>query len=374
MPVWKRPDGIYQYDFRLKGRRYNGPTGVRERRAALVVEAREREKVREKLKKLSAAAGAADMTVEIAFARFWAEVGTHYSGNYRQTVWAALRWLTAELGAATPLRDLGANRITQAIAKRRADDVSPSTVNRTVTELLRTVMRRAVRAWEQETQAHKIEWHRLMLREPQERVRELRDHEETKLVVDMRDDYLPVVRLAVLSGLRKKELVGLTWSAIDWTARTISVRGKGDRVRLVPLTDGMRAILSPLRGHHPEAVFTYVATRADKEREIAKGKRYPITYAGLSSVWRRFADLTDFRFHDLRHTAATRLLRATGNLRFAQRLLGHSTISTTARYAHVTDEDLRAGMEAAEQAAPVVKPAPEPAAPATTKTKKTARR
>jgi integrase len=57
------------------------------------------------------------------------------------------------------------------------------------------------------------------------------------------------------------------------------------------------------------------------------------------------AKIPDFRFHDLRHTFATRLLRQTGNLKLVSRLLGHTTIDTTARYAHVLDEDLEQALE-----------------------------
>ena len=64
---------------------------------------------------------------------------------------------------------------------------------------------------------------------------------------------------------------------------------------------------------------------------------------------------SDLRLHDLRHTAATRTLRATGNLAMAQRQLGHARIETTSRYAHVLDDDLRAGLNAANPVGPVVK-------------------
>ena len=53
----------------------------------------------------------------------------------------------------------------------------------------------------------------------------------------------------------------------------------------------------------------------------------------------------DFRFHDLRHTAATRLLRATGNLKVTQQYLGHADIGMTARYAHATTADVRDAVE-----------------------------
>ncbi|TNJ41558.1 tyrosine-type recombinase/integrase, partial [Phaeobacter sp. B1627] len=56
------------------------------------------------------------------------------------------------------------------------------------------------------------------------------------------------------------------------------------------------------------------------------------------------AEIEDFRFHDLRHTFATRMLRATGNLKLVSRLLGHTSIETTMRYAHVLDTDLADAM------------------------------
>lgn len=92
--------------------------------------------------------------------------------------------------------------------------------------------------------------------------------------------------------------------------------------------------------------ITYVANRTRDDR--IQGNRYPVTYNGLKTAWRRSrskSDVKDFRFHDMRHTAATRLLRATGNLRLAQRLLGHSDIQTTTKYAHVTNDDLRDGLD-----------------------------
>jgi site-specific recombinase XerC len=57
----------------------------------------------------------------------------------------------------------------------------------------------------------------------------------------------------------------------------------------------------------------------------------------------------DYRFHDNRHTAATSILRATGNLKAVQKLLRHSDVSTTAKYAHALIDDVRDAMEAGEK-------------------------
>jgi integrase len=80
------------------------------------------------------------------------------------------------------------------------------------------------------------------------------------------------------------------------------------------------------------------------------GERRPIAYEGLTTEMQRAlakAGIRDFSFHDLRHTAATRVLRATGNLHIVKRMLRHENIKTTVKYAHSQHDDVLAGMEAA---------------------------
>ena len=96
-------------------------------------------------------------------------------------------------------------------------------------------------------------------------------------------------------------------------------------------------------------MFTYVASRTKKAEGLVRGTRYPITESGLKSAMRRAvprAGVDNFRFHDTRHTAATRVLRKS-NLRVAQILLGHSDVKTTTKYAHALNEDIRAALDAA---------------------------
>jgi len=102
----------------------------------------------------------------------------------------------------------------------------------------------------------------------------------------------------------------------------------------------------PLRGHHPEFVFTYVAVRTRGER--VRGERQPLTYNELKTTWRRLvsaAKVADFRFHDKRHDLATKLLRKTGNLKLVQKALNHRNIKTTLKYAHVLDDEVAAGLQ-----------------------------
>jgi integrase len=138
----------------------------------------------------------------------------------------------------------------------------------------------------------------------------------------------------------------LHWSQVDWGARQIRRTGKGGKLVTIPITATIREILWPLRGHHPEHVFTYVAVRT--HRGWVKGRRYPTTLAGLRAHWHRLrkaAGVTGFRFHDFRHDLATKALRETGNIKLVQRMLNHADIRHTLRYAHVLDAEVAEGFE-----------------------------
>lgn len=364
MSVYLRETGTYSYDFQMRGVRFFGTTGCTRKRDAEEFEANRREQAKEELKARDAGRSA-PLTMNAALDRLWLEVGQHYTGTYRKTVFTALAWMLKEFGPDTLITDITSSRIAEAIARRRGEGVKAtkagktrivrpvtnSTVNRTVTELLRLLFKRVADVWEQPTP--KIAWKDLMLPEPKERIRELRDNEESKLVGNMRNDYLPALAFFVVSGCRLHEVVHLKKTMFDWTAMTILIHGKGDKAETIPLTEELVAIVTPLWDDHPEYVFTYVSQRSRQHpvtgKTIPRGQRYPITYEGMKTTWRRYggksAGLTDFRLHDTRHTAATRLLRETGNLRIVQQLLRHEDIATTAKYAHANIDDVRAGME-----------------------------
>jgi integrase len=126
------------------------------------------------------------------------------------------------------------------------------------------------------------------------------------------------------------------------------VIGKGGQDRTIPMSNVVFELLWAEKDHDPIWVFTYEARRTDKRKKLFRGIRYPMTDAGLRTAMRRAvanAGVDNFRFHDLRHTAAARVLRKS-NLRVVQNLLGHADPSTTAKYAHAVAEDIRAAMDA----------------------------
>lgn len=359
MSVWKHPKtGNYHYDFRIRGRRFVGPCRTGSKAEAQALERIERGRAEAQIA-LEERLAREPMTVDQATGRYWIEVGQHHVAS--KVTWTYLNMMADALGRRTRLRDVTQDEVARIIAARRADRaypfsatnhdlVSNTTVNRSVVEFYGKVFHRARVIWGEDLPAEP-KWRALRLTEPKERVREATVDEEDKLRQSLRDDHLPVFAFAIASGLRLAEAVDLTWDRIDWPSRIIRVTGKGDKERLIPLTQRMAAILAPLRGNHPRSVFTYVARRADKIRKIARGQHIPLTTSGLKSRWRRDradSGVVDLRYHDLRHTFATRTLRAAGNIRAVQKALGHEKLETTEKYAHALVEDIRQAMETAD--------------------------
>jgi integrase len=199
----------------------------------------------------------------------------------------------------------------------------------------------------------------LWLAEPKEHVRELSVSEADRLdaaIAKCRPDYWPLIEFARTVVKRKMNCIELTWSQVKWERKIIELKGKGDPPKPVriPITDAVREILWPLRGHHPERVFTYIAQRSSDKtirgrRDVyVAGQRYPITKYGFKEVWkaiRKEAGLLDgadrFRFHDLRHDFASKAIRQAkdmSDIKAASAVLDHSDIEITLRtYAHLID-------------------------------------
>jgi integrase len=195
------------------------------------------------------------------------------------------------------------------------------------------------------------DWKTHWLKEPEERVRELMPDELDLLDSTAREDYRDILDFADASGLRLKECL-LRWPEVNWQGKQIVKVGKGGRKIVVRITPLVRSILWPLQGQHSEFVFTYLAKRTRKDKGLIKGQRYPITYNGLKTEWKRHrarSGIKDFRFHDKRHDFATKLLRESKNLKLVQKAPNHRNIKTTLKYAHVLDEAIEAMQENREK-------------------------
>lgn len=305
--------------------------------------------------------GSGPMTLSIAAGRYMIEVAEGQPS--RDDSYRSLERLIAFLGGPTRMDAITDERLAAFVAHRRkqprfgrkayADKrpmktVSGATVNRDVSVLKRLFVR-SRKTWKI-TLPNEPDWTAHRLAEPKERTRELHVEEDMALEDAVRSDYAPWLAFAKLSGVRLNETL-ISWSEVNWFAKRISTTGKGGRPVYIEMTQGICDLLKPLMGHHETAVFTFVALRTNKPRGIVRGQRYPITYHGAKTEWQRLrkrSGVTDFRFHDIRHDFATKMLRLTGNLKTVSKALNHSDISVTAKYAHVDRNDVREAMEKAE--------------------------
>ncbi len=357
--TWK----TYRYDFQHRGHRFSGDTEKTNKREAREVEKQKREEAKRLLANHPTKEGG-PLTFEQAADRWHAEVGCHHKNE--DTTVADLDWLTTNIGRNTMLHTLTDARLAELVAKRRGerawgrkdkDTVKNATVNRSVTMRLRQIVLRAGKVWK--VQVPDIEFSAHMLPEPQERVREASVGEEATIKRELSRGYDDALEFAFMTGCRRMEILGMEWTHVDFFSDRFQVTGKYNKTRVIPMTKAVRALLWAQQGYHPKAVWTYEAARTDKRKGIVRGNRYPMTEAGLKTAFRRAignSGVENFRMHDTRHTAATRILRES-NLRVVRDILGHSDVSTTTKYAHAMDDDLRQAMEAAEKtASPIENP------------------
>jgi len=352
MFVYKRPDSpYYHYDFQWRHSRFHGSTGETDRRKAEAFERTEKERV--KRQAALRVEPAASTSFDIAADRYWMEVGQHSKETDLEVNIARLvEWI----GANTPLAEIHDDLLAHLVARRRGEPrranpkfglVSAATVNRTVTQLLRRILTRARKKWRIPIPAEP-DWAGHILKEPAERTRELRFDEEAAIETAERADYRPARLFAQATGLRRREVVSLTWSQVDWAAGIIRVIQKGDKPHVIPITPEVTDILWPLRGHHETHVFTFMAKRTPRAVIATSGEPaiLSVIRAGERPSRERGERRASRRIHDLRHTGATRTLRASKNLRAVKEMLGHADIKTTMRYAHVLVDDVAEAMTA----------------------------
>lgn len=358
MAVYKHKNSpYYHFDFQIEGVRFHGSTSATRKAKALQVEANKRHEVA----LYGKARKRKPMSLNEAAGRYMVEVSQHQASAY--TTEYQLANLVAALRGDTLLSEITDDQIAEYVARRRAK-VSNASVNREV-QLLRRVFRRAHGTWRRDV-GDMPDWRCVMLPEPSGRIRELRIDEESRFLKALREDMHPLVRFCLMTGVRLMNAARLTWSQVDFDNGEIVLRTKsrkpGGDIHMVPITRAMRLLLRAQHGRHAIFVFTYVCKRSRGKRR--KDQRYPFSRNGWRKDWKaalKAAGIEDFRFHDLRHTAATRTLRASNNLKVVQEMLGHADIATTARYAHALKDDVRAAMEAAQSRnSPEIAEAPTP--------------
>jgi integrase len=152
------------------------------------------------------------------------------------------------------------------------------------------------------------------------------------------DHLAPLVLLALNTGLRRGELFGLTWEAVDLARsqlRVTAATAKSRRARHVPLNSEARDVIQRLKKHSDGVGLIFRSASGARMTHINR------SWAGLVKA----AKLVNFHFHDCRHHFASRLVMSGADLYVVKELLGHSDFAMTQRYAHLSPEHKAAAVE-----------------------------
>lgn len=140
------------------------------------------------------------------------------------------------------------------------------------------------------------------------------------------------IRLLMLTGCRVSEIQTMRWEDVDLKTAELRLRDTKTGARMVPLSSAAVDVLTAL-------------PRIDGNPWVIVGRRLGAHLTDLQHPWRRIrsrAGLEDVRIHDLRHSFASRALALGESLSMIGKLLGHTQVQTTARYAHLANESVKA--------------------------------
>ncbi|MEJ7667591.1 MAG: site-specific integrase [Casimicrobiaceae bacterium] len=236
-----------------------------------------------------------------------------------------LRWLDQFLGG-KPLDNISRATIDKITDAKLAQGVSNATVNRTL-ELLRAILRKCVNDWEWLERAPHIR----MLKQPKRRIRFLTREEAHRLLAALPEHLADMAAFSLQTGLRASNVTGLQWSQVDVVRRLAWVhadQAKGRKAIPVPLNSEAVLLIRKRSGKHATHVFSY---RGNAITQVST----KAWYAALAVV-----GITDFRWHDLRHTWASWHVQGGTPLFALQELGGWQSAEMVRRYAHLAAEHL----------------------------------
>lgn len=167
--------------------------------------------------------------------------------------------------------------------------------------------------------------------------RYLTEDEEKRLMAELPSYLKPIVICALTTGLRKSNILNLKWDNIDLNMNFIEIlkqENKGHKKIQIPLSKKFKAELEKIG--IKKSGYVFVSHRT--------GTHYNKIDNGFTEALKR-ANIEKFRFHDLRHTAATRLVANGVDIQTVKELLAHSSIVTTQRYNHPTPENMKKAID-----------------------------
>jgi len=239
-----------------------------------------------------------------------------------------------EFSAITPLLIERFKRQRMSTVSRFGKPLAPATVNHELMTLSRVCGLARQAKLIRRNPCRKVK----LLQLDNERKRYLSKEEEVRLMETLQGKtwLKRIVVFALHTGMRRGEIVNLKWSDVDLKENILRVqKSKSGRSRVIPVNQPARNVLLDI-----------LLEREEKTEKIFLVSGNSITSAFMEA--RIKAGLTDFRFHDLRHTFASRLAMHGQDIITLAELLGHADINMTKRYTHASDESKRKAVEMLE--------------------------
>lgn len=345
MSVHKRGD-IFHYDFQYKGERFRGSTEQRSKQKALRWLDANRDSI-----KLGTAARRKAHTLGEAADKWFLNV---VAGQKTEVTSAMrLKILFRHIDRNMLVTDVGPREITDAVLGRRQEPIhghtakrpkfpANGTVNRDILDMLRPILGYAEEALEEPVK--RIKWARLRLDEPKGRTRTFTADELTAWRDALPEWHRDTFDFITRYGVRLDEAF-FPPEAVNVEACEITLYDtkNGTDHALTIMADDMPA----LAARKARAIEAKLDTIWYHDR--GGGRLFPSNWRAFQMAsWRalRVAGVQNAKpAHDLRHHAATTLMRQTGNLKLVQALLNHNDIASSARYAHTNKDDLRKALE-----------------------------
>ena len=313
-----RRGSIYWFDFQMNGTRYRKSTGETKRRDAENIFHAEREKAR-----AGESSGVQEVktykVVDLAEEYLkWAERQRSYKDKKQ-----GIRQLVDVFGN-HDVNDLNTREIEQWQSMRLKYN-KPSTVNRLLATLKHMVNKGTQWGMASDRALKQVRNVKL-LPENNRRLRFLSIEECQRLIECCHKALKPIVVVALQTGMRRGEVLGLKWEQIDLIHGFILLdTSKNGERREIPINTTLEYLFKEMpRSVESEYVFT--GKTGKPLTDIKKGFHTALRKAGIH----------DFRFHDLRHTFASQLVMAGIDITSVKELLGHKSLTMTMRYSHLS--------------------------------------
>jgi integrase len=217
----------------------------------------------------------------------------------------------------------------------RIKTVKPATVNRGLA-VLRSMYNRA------------IEWKKIkenpcntvhLFKENNQRLRYLEQAEINKLLENCSGNLKGIVTVAVFTGMRRGEILGLKWTDCDFQRDVIRLTDtKNGEVRAIPMNEQVKTALIKIR-RHPLAPYIFCKRDGSPYGDVDKSFFTALKKSGIM----------EFHFHDLRHTFASQLVMSGVDLNTVRELMGHKSLAMTLRYSHLSSDHKRRAVDLLSQ-------------------------